>query len=152
MKDTSNLLTHDQWSCTEYTLSTTGFLGGIGTRRESTNTWSKIGESSLKATKLGSTQTGFRVEYPGTLTGTVTGKLTLLSNSNKNTIIILYSTNSNGEIVDSTLLDVISPNIPVTVSLNIPANNTATTYAINITNYGDIGCLTFVDDISLSVS
>ena len=152
MKDTNNLLTVDQWSCTEYTGSTTGFIGGDGSIREPTNIWSKIGESSLKATKTGTALYGFRVSYEGSLTGTVTGKLTLLTKSNENVTIVLYASNANEEIIEATASNVISNNIPVTVSLSIPTNNNAVKYELNISNNGSIGCVTFVDDISLTAS
>lgn len=98
MKDTNNLLSHNQWSVGEYGGSTVPDISW-GVTIHQTNEYSIIGEQSLKA--IATSTNGIRFNYNNSLTNkTVTAKLYLRS---ENLIWIMFrEMSSNGEVINST--------------------------------------------------
>ena len=72
MKDTNNVLGHNVWSATEYSNDITGFNKGAGINTYSINTYSTVGEHSLKITNKGSSAYRLRVYLPASKNDTVT--------------------------------------------------------------------------------
>ena len=99
VKDTNNLLSHNQWSVGEYGGSTVPDISW-GVTIHQTNEYSIIGEQSLKAIAT-STTNGIRFNYNNSLTNkTVTAKLYLRTEST--VWVVIREMSSNNEVINST--------------------------------------------------
>ncbi len=67
VKDKNNLLSFNQWSCTEYTNNTSDFVKGGGISFESSNEYSSIGDKSLKSIRSGDTSNWYGLNYDSSL-------------------------------------------------------------------------------------
>lgn len=79
MKDTTNVLSHNVWSATEYSGDFTGFSQGGGINLYSSNNYSQVGEHSLKLTNKASSAYRLRVYIPASKDDTVTVSFDLLN-------------------------------------------------------------------------
>ena len=95
MKDTNNLLTHNQWTCGEYANNPEMFNIAYLVNRVCTNKYSDIGEQSIKLTKLGSSGSYARVSYNQSIINkTVTASATIKT-ENATAFLILLEIDDN---------------------------------------------------------
>lgn len=96
MKDTNNLLSHNQWSVGEYGGSTVPNISW-GVTIHQTNEYSIIGEQSLKA--IATSANGIRFNYSGSLPNkTITAKFSLRT---ENTVWVAIREMSSSDVVNS---------------------------------------------------
>ena len=148
MKDTNNLLTHNQWSATEYLKSKEGFIvyNSSNVSRENTNSWCVIGETSLKITNLKSTSPWVKAGCDQSFVSkTVTGSITVNA---KFPVQIYLIEQKDGVYINYTHVNV--PKDTVTdVNLSLSTGMDNDSVKIQILVQGDIGAFCYVDDISL---
>ena len=142
MKDTNNKLDYNVWSAGEYNNNYNGFAGGSEALIQVNNSFSNIGESSLKITR--------KHELYGTSCFTRLSNLT--GTNNINATLIIYSPNND---VGINLF-----NGSVLTSINCPASSTLSHVSLNClvnSNYVDLRIFlnnpndyVFIDNINIS--
>ena len=147
MKDTNNLLTHNQWSAGEYnkTLPVALFnLEGI-----CTNTYSIIGEQSLKLTRTGAGANA-RINYNSSISNKTVVVSAHVRTESTIAHLLLMELNSSGTIQQNIVA--IPSNTQGTFSVSLVSGSTNSNFIIQFSNPGDIGSVIYVDDVSLTVS
>ena len=134
MKDTTNLLDHNQWVA-DYDETPNGFICGSGMKVYATNNYSSIGESSFKLVQTGTTQVWAEVRQNSTadsFTGTIdvytpfeNGSLMLVitysDNSQSSTNVVIFSSDDLQTV--SASINAVSGKTVSKISLRISLNN-----------------------------
>ena len=150
MKDTNNLLTHNQWSAGEYENTPEIFSVKPYVNNICTNNYSDIGEQSIKITKLQSSGSYARIMYNNGISNkTVTASATIKTENNSATLILL-EIGSNG-LINQQSVDVPANSFTkVNVSLHSTTSNTS--FGVQFNNNGNVNSFIHIDNVSLYAS
>ena len=147
MKDNSNLLEHNEWSAGEYnnTIPVTPYnIIGI-----CTNTYSSIGEQSLKLTRNGPGANA-RISYNQSIINKTIVASAHIRTESTNAQLLLIELNSSGTIQQNVVT--IPSNTQGTFSVSLISGSNNSKFIIQFSNTGDIGSVIFIDNIILTVS
>ena len=148
MKDTNNLLTHNQWSAGEYgntiPVILVNMLGVI------TNNYSDIGEQSLKLTKNASSGSYSRIIYNQSIinkTVTVSAHIRTVDTKAQ---LLLSELDSNDNTIQTGTVNIPTNSYGTFTSSLISGSNNSK-FVIHFGNIGGQNSDIYVDDISLTV-
>ena len=117
MKDTTNLLDHNQWVA-DYDETPNVFICGSGMKVYVTNNYSSIGESSFKIVKTGTTQVWAEVRQNSTATSFI-GTIDVYNPFENGALILVITYSDNSQ--SSTSVGIASSDDLQTVSASINA-------------------------------
>ncbi|WP_296862196.1 hypothetical protein [uncultured Methanobrevibacter sp.] len=147
MKDTNNLLEYNEWSAGEYnnTIPVTPYnIIGI-----CTNTYSSIGEQSIKLTRNGPGANA-RISYNYSIINKTIVASAHIRTESTNAQLLLIELNSSGTIQQNVVT--IPSNTQGTFSVSLISGSNNSKFIIQFSNTGDIGSVIFIDNIILTVS
>ena len=149
MKDTLNLLTHNQWSGTEYLSDITGFAvyNSSNVLRETSNIWSENGENSLKITKLKENSFWVRAYSQNEIhCKTITGEVTIRTTNSSVKVYLLEI--QNGITIQGSTVTV-PANTVANINLSLFSGDANTSVAIHVGIVGDVGDICYIDNLQL---
>lgn len=156
MKDKTNVLTYNQWSCTDYLNNVNGFhIGSTNAIKiESSNNYSHIGENSLRLIPINTSILGrrIRVYYEKELINKQLNlTVTIKTNRDSSSTIMLVEEKDNN-IIKETFAQ-IPENTCKTIILSLKtSSNNGSSYFIQVNNPSLEYTSVYVDNINLMIS
>ena len=149
MKDTNNLLSHNQWTAGEYENTIPATLANtIGVI---TNNYSDIGEQSLKLTKNASSGSYSRIIYNQSIINKTVTISAHIRTEDTICQLLLLEVDSNGSTIQSRTVNIPS-NSYGTFNISLISGSNNSKFVIHFGNIGGQGSDIYVDNIMLTAS
>ncbi|WP_296862184.1 hypothetical protein [uncultured Methanobrevibacter sp.] len=130
MKDTNNILDHNQWSA-DYDETPNAFICGSGMKVYVTNEYSSIGESSFKIVKTGTTQVWVEVRQTSNKTS-FTGTIDVYNPYENGALILVISYSDNSQSSTNVGIPFNDDLQTISASINAVSGKTVSTVALRV--------------------
>lgn len=151
MKDTNNLLTHNQWSAGEYENKNTIFDKSNKMKEALSNSYSNIGEQSIKITKQESGAYSRLFYLDNIINKTFTVSASIKSNKYYDTQFILAESYNTGKTIQAKAVTIPKNTTSKNVSVTLTTSSICEAVSIQINiNYAPEGTSCYIDNLNLT--